>query len=111
MSKKCSCGCCGADDGFQAPVKALDFLRAHAGAKPEVVAIAWEREDGHVFRYDVCLPKNIHSSVRPGVVHLVERCVKFVLWAAGGWGNANYMSHWSLARCVPELSSIPAYDA
>ena len=85
MSKKCACGCCGADDGFQAPAKALDYLRMHAGAKPEIVAIAWEREDGHIFRYDVCLPKNIHSSVRPGVVHLVERCVKFVLWAAGGW--------------------------
>ena len=85
MSKNCKCGCCGADDGFQAPAKALDFLRMHAGAKPEVVAIAWEREDGYVFRYDVQLPKNIHSSVRPGVIHLVERCVKFVLWAAGGW--------------------------
>ena len=86
MAKKCKCECCGAvDDAFQAPAKALDFLRVHAGEKPEVVAIAWEREDGHVYRYDVYLPKNIHSSVRPGVVHLVERCVKFVLWAAGGW--------------------------
>ena len=85
MSKKCACGCCRADDGFQSPTKALSYLRMHAGARPEVAAIAWEREDGHIFRYDVCLPKNIHSSVRPGVVHLVERCVKFVLWAAGGW--------------------------
>ena len=85
MSKKCGCGCCGADDGFQAPARALNFLRAHAGAKPEVVAIAWEREDGYIFRYDVMLPKGIHSSMRAGVVHLVERCVKFVLWAAGGW--------------------------
>ena len=85
MSKKCGCGCCGADDGFQAPARALNFLRAHAGAKPEVVAIAWEREDGYIFRYDVMLPKGIHSSMRAGIVHLVERCVKFVLWAAGGW--------------------------
>ena len=85
MSKKCGCGCCGADDGFQAPARALNFLRAHAGAKPEGVAIAWEREDGYIFRYDVMLPKGIHSSMRAGVVHLVERCVKFVLWAAGGW--------------------------
>ena len=85
MSKVCKCGCCKADVGFQAPARALNFLRMHAGAKPEVVAIAWEREDGHIFRYDVRLPKGIHSSVRQGVVHLVERCVKFVLWAAGGW--------------------------
>lgn len=85
MSKKCTCGCRGVDDGFQAPTKPLEYLRLHAGAKPEVVAIAWEREDGYTFRYDVYLPKNIHSSVRPGVIHLVERCVKFVLWAAGGW--------------------------
>ena len=28
-NKKCECGC-GADTGFQAPLKALNFLRAHA---------------------------------------------------------------------------------
>ncbi|MBQ3096963.1 MAG: ATP-binding cassette domain-containing protein, partial [Kiritimatiellae bacterium] len=84
--KKCKCECCGAvDDSFHAPAEALDYLRMNAGAKPEVVGIAWEREDGHVYRYDVYLPRNIQSSARPFVVHLVERCVKFVLWAAGGW--------------------------
>ena len=84
--KKCKCECCGTiDDSFHAPAEALDYLRMNAGAKPEVVGIAWEREDGHVYRYDVYLPRNIQSSARPFVVHLVERCVKFVLWAAGGW--------------------------
>ena len=84
--KTCKCECCGTvDDSFHAPAEALDYLRMNAGAKPEVVGIAWEREDGHVYRYDVYLPRNIQSSARPFVVHLVERCVKFVLWAAGGW--------------------------
>ncbi len=85
-TKKCKCECCGAiDDSFHAPAEALDYLRMNAGAKPEVVGIAWEREDGHVYRYDVYLPRNIQSAAQPFVVHLVERCVKFVLWAAGGW--------------------------
>ena len=83
---KCKCGCCeSVDDSFHAPAEALDYLRMNAGAKPEIVGIAWEREDGYVYRYDVCLPRNIQSSARAFVVHLVERCVKFVLWAAGGW--------------------------
>ena len=83
--KKCECGC-GVDVGFQAPLKALNFLRAKAqeGAA-QTVAIAWEREDGHIYRYDVTLPKRIHPTMLPGVRHLVERVVKFVLWSAGGW--------------------------
>jgi len=86
MSKKCSCGCCGKkDDSFIAPANELEGLRVLAGEKPQTVAIAWEREDGHIFRYDVQLPRAISSEIHPYVVRLVERCVKFVLWAAGGW--------------------------
>ena len=83
--KKCECGC-GVDVGFQAPLKALNFLRAKAqeGAA-QTVAIAWEREEGHIYRYDVTLPKRIHPTMLPGVRHLIERVVKFVLWSAGGW--------------------------
>ena len=83
--KKCECGR-GVDVGFQAPLKAINFLRAKAqeGAA-QTVAIAWEREDGHIYRYDVTLPKRIHPTMLPGVRHLVERVVKFVLWSAGGW--------------------------
>ncbi len=83
-NKKCECGC-GADTGFQAPLKALNFLRAHAHGAAQTVAVAWEREDGHVFRYDMTLPKRIHPAMLPGVRHLVERVAKFVLWSAGGW--------------------------
>ena len=49
MAKKCECGC-GADTGFQAPLKALNFLRAQAHGDAQTVAVAWEREDGNVFR-------------------------------------------------------------
>ena len=82
--KKCECGC-GVDTGFQAPLKAINFLRAHAQGAAQTVAVAWEREDGHVFRYDVTIPKRIHPAMLPGVRHLVERVAKFVLWSAGGW--------------------------
>ena len=90
MAKKCSCndGCkcehC-KDTGFQSPIIPLWYLRGQAGEKPETVAIAWEREDGYVYRYDIDIPKRVDPVAQPGVVHLVERCVKFVLWAAGGW--------------------------
>ena len=82
--KKCECGC-GVDTGFQAPLKAVNFLRAHAHGAAQTVAVAWEREDGHVFRYDLTIPKRIHPAMLPGVRHLVERVAKFVLWSAGGW--------------------------
>ena len=84
MAKKCTCCKC-TDTGFQAPAKAVDFLRAHAGDKPTFVAIAWERENGHIYRYDLAIPRRIDSACLPGVRHLAERIVKFVLWAAGGW--------------------------
>ena len=80
----CTCGC-GADTGFQAPLKALNFLRAHAHGDGQTIAVAWEREDGNVYRYDLTVPARIHPAMLPGVKHLVERVVKFVLWSAGGW--------------------------
>ena len=80
----CTCGC-GADTGFQAPLKALNFLRAHAHGDEQTIAVAWEREDGNVYRYDLTVPARIHPAMLPGVKHLVERVVKFVLWSAGGW--------------------------
>ena len=87
---KCSCGVGGcahekADTGFQAPLKALNFLRAHAHGNGQIVSVAWEREGGNVCRYDLEIPKRIHPMMLPGVRHLVERVAKFVLWSAGGW--------------------------
>ena len=85
---KCGMGGCAhdkTDTGFQAPLKALNFLRAHAHGGGQTVAVAWEREGGNVCRYDLEIPKRIHPMMLPGVQHLVERIAKFVLWSAGGW--------------------------
>ena len=38
---------------FQSPLAALDALRAAARGSKEKVALAWEREDGNVYRFDV----------------------------------------------------------
>ncbi len=84
MAKKNTC-VCGTDTGFQAPLKALNFLKTHAHNSAQTVAIAWEREGGFIYRYDLEIPKRIHPAAMAGVQHLVERIVKFVLWAAGGW--------------------------
>jgi predicted NBD/HSP70 family sugar kinase len=70
---------------FQAPLAAPETLRAASRDSREKVAIAWEREDGNVFRYNVPLPSRIAPDALPEVRHLVERIVKFVLWSAGGW--------------------------
>jgi hypothetical protein len=87
MSSKCRCGCGAAeqDTGFQSPLKAVNFLRAHAHGRGQIVSVAWEREGGNVYRYDLEIPKRIDPVAMPGVTHLVERIVKFVLWSAGGW--------------------------
>ena len=63
---KCACGMGGcahekADAGFQAPLKALNFLRAHAHGGGQTVAVAWEREGGNVCRYDLEIPKRIFT--------------------------------------------------
>ena len=70
---------------FQSPLAALNDLRAAARGSKDKVALAWEREDGNVFRFDVPLPSRIAPKALPGVRHLVERVAKFVLWSAGGW--------------------------
>jgi len=83
----CKCGCAAktADTGFQPPLKALNFLREVSHGGGQTVSVAWERENGNIYRYDMEIPKRIHPMMLPGVKHLVERVVKFVLWSAGGW--------------------------
>ena len=70
---------------FQSPLAALNDLRAAARGSKDKVALAWEREDGNVCRFDVPLPSRIAPKALPEVRHLVERVAKFVLWGAGGW--------------------------
>ncbi len=53
--------------------------------KADIVAIAWEREDGNVYRYDFPIPRRLDPSAVKFVSHVAERIVKFILWSAGGW--------------------------
>ena len=54
----CSCGKtkCACDTEFVAPMRALWEIYDGIAGKADVVAIAWEREDGKVFRYDLPFP-------------------------------------------------------
>ena len=86
----CSCGkkgCACGNSEFIAPMTALwqiyDGIESKAEA--DIVAIAWEREDGKVFRYDLPIPKRLDANAVKFVSHIVERIAKFTLWAAGGW--------------------------
>ena len=58
---------------FQSPLAALNDLRAAAHGSKDKVALAWEREDGNVFRFDVPLPSRIAPKALPEVRRLVER--------------------------------------
>ena len=83
----CSCGkakCkCGSE--FCAPIMALAEIENGLGAKNDVVAVAWEREDGKVYRYDLEIPKRLSPEATKFVSHVVDRIAKFIVWAAGGW--------------------------
>jgi predicted NBD/HSP70 family sugar kinase len=74
------------DPGFVPAVLANRSYRAvveKAGAKVKV-AIAIEREDGHICRgdIDVLAPGSAHDS---DTLRFVERHIKFLLWSRGGW--------------------------
>ena len=81
--KKCSCSKCNCE--FMAPMQALWTVYDGIGAKADVVAIAWEREDGKVFRYDLPIPQRLDKESANYVAYVVERITKFIVWAAGGW--------------------------
>ena len=81
MACKCGKGEC----GFEAPMQALWTVFDGVGAKCDVVAIAWEREDGNIYRYDFPIPRRLDPSAAKYVSRVAERVAKFILWAAGGW--------------------------
>jgi len=84
----CKCGSCSkCDPGFVAPMSALWEIYEGIGAKSDanLVSIAWERENGNIFRYDFPIPKRLDPSAVDFVRHVAERIVKFILWSAGGW--------------------------
>ena len=81
--KKCNCSKCNQE--FMAPMQALWTVYGGIGAKADVVAIAWEREDGKVYRYDLPIPQRLDPEAAKYVSYVVERIAKFIVWAAGGW--------------------------
>lgn len=68
---------------FRPPITLLQQLRCASRTGGKVLAIAWERENGYVARYDLPLPARAEDSAE--VALLAERVVKFMLWAHGGW--------------------------
>lgn len=68
---------------FRPPVTLLHQIRCAAESRGKKLAIAWERENGYVARYDLPLPSRGEDSAE--VALLAERVVKFLLWAHGGW--------------------------
>ena len=87
MAKKCSAAKCTCDTEFIAPMSALWQIYDAIGdtEAADVVAIAWEREDGKVSRYDLPIPTNLDSKDAKYVSYVVERIAKFIVWSAGGW--------------------------
>lgn len=81
----CTCEKCRGEVEFMAPMQALSEIYDGIVSKYGVIAIAWEREDGKVFRYDLPIPDRLDPQATKFVSHVVERIAKFVLWAAGGW--------------------------
>ncbi|MGN0854231.1 MAG: ROK family protein [Kiritimatiellia bacterium] len=82
----CSCGKkCSCDTEFMAPMQALWRIYDGIDGKSDVVAVAWEREDGKVFRYDLPIPQRLDSKATKYVSYVVERIAKFIVWSAGGW--------------------------
>ena len=82
-SKRGKCKSCGAE--FIAPLSAIEQVYDGIGSSADIVSVAWEREEGKVFRYDMPVPKRLDPDAAKFVSHVVERIAKFALWAAGGW--------------------------
>ena len=64
-------------------VRAFDALAAESG-NPVPVRMALEQTDGSVFHFETRLLPAGHKHAEGNAVHL-ERLVKFILWARGGW--------------------------
>ena len=70
---------------YQAPMQALWKVYDGIGNAADVVAVAWEREDGKVYRYDLPIPQRLDPQAAKKVSHVVDRIAKFIVWSAGGW--------------------------
>ena len=79
------CTCKSKNCDFIAPMPSLWRIYDGITGDCDVVSVAWEREEGKVFRYDLPVPKRLSPEAVKYVAHVVERIAKFALWAAGGW--------------------------
>ncbi len=66
-------------------MQALWTVYEGVGPKCDVVSVAWERENGNVYRYDFPIPQRLDPSAVRFVSRVTARIAKFILWAAGGW--------------------------
>lgn len=80
-----SCKCKNCQHEFVPPMECLWEIYEAVSGKPDIVSIAWEREQGKIYRYDFPLPRRIAPEALAEVRYVVERIVKFILWASGGW--------------------------
>ena len=64
-------------------VRAFDAMARESG-QPVTVRMALEQTDGSVFHFETRLLPAGHAHAAGNAVHL-ERLVKFILWARGGW--------------------------
>ena len=74
----CACGkkgCVDCGGGFCAPMAALWQVYDGIASKDsaDLVSVAWEREEGKVFRYDLPVPKRLDPEAAKFVSHVVER--------------------------------------
>lgn len=70
---------------YHPPMSALWQVYDGIDSKADVVSVAWERENGNVYRYDFPIPQRLDPKAARFVTRVVERVAKFALWAAGGW--------------------------
>jgi len=85
------------DPGFQ---PAVVFNRHYQGDTPLVIGL--ERENGLLARFET----RVRATTDPETIRYVERIVKFLLWARGGWRL--YLDG---PRAVCEQIQIRAFDA
>jgi len=90
------------DPGF---LPAILFERAlfRGSGKTERLVIAVERENGCVSRRELTVAAE-GSELSGATLFYVERIVKFMLWASGGWKLYIGGSEW-IGRCITEIYS------
>ena len=85
MADKCKKNCKPECNGFMPPMEALWRLYDGIGSEADIVSVAWEREEGKIYRYDLPIPKRLDPKAAKFASYVVDRIAKFIVWSAGGW--------------------------